>query len=82
MGTRRRGAGPWAYTPSAAWSLEQAVDAELTVHLVPVDDLRPHRVHHDQHCWCCPESNVDNNVEHIAMDQRDRYQHGGDLVPH
>ena len=44
-------------------------------HLVPIDDLREHRVETDERCWCNP-CDDDGAIVHNSMDGREKYEHG------
>jgi hypothetical protein len=54
-------------------------------HVYPVNDLREHVTDGGTcECWCRPEvEEVEGNalVIHNSMDQRERYEPGGDLKP-
>lgn len=50
------------------------VDGYITqFHIVPVQDIKPHNLHHD--CWCKPREDewTDDMWIHIAMDNREWY---------
>lgn len=51
-------------------------------HIIPLGDLRPHELDTDNTCWCRPEWTDDGEVDHKALDQRERYAEGGDLHVH
>ena len=43
------------------------------IHVLPIDDLKPHEEKED--CWCKP--NVEDGVAvHNAMDKREEYENG------
>lgn len=44
-------------------------------HVVPINDLRDHRVESDEQCWCKPRIE-DGVVVHNSMDQRELYETG------
>lgn len=51
------------------------------IHVYPVNDLREHVTDGDD-CWCQPTIDEHGIVIHNALDQRERYEPGGDLKPH
>ncbi len=55
------------------WAL---LEVGVEIHVVPVDDLRPHEP--AATCWCHPEEEGDEpcNWAHNSLDGRDAYEDG------
>lgn len=74
--------------------LPWVIDADthpLDIHVMPLEDLRPHTA--TRECWChpveeereltCPDG-VDRGMEvfvHVALDARDQYEPDGGPLP-
>lgn len=52
------------------------------LHIIPIGDLREHEP--SIGCWCRPteDDETDDLWIHHALDQRERYENGEDLLPH
>lgn len=55
--------------------LYEAEDSDY-VHIVPIDDLREHRI--NIRCWCKPTRDTEEPFLfiHHALDQREKYESG------
>ena len=51
-------------------------DCGRNIHVVPLNDLRPHDV--ENPCWCVPTHNLDEPcvLIHHAMDRREEHENG------
>lgn len=59
------------------WQVDDSQPVD--VHVIPLDDFRPHDA--ARTCWCHPDEEIDNAcvVTHHAMDGRERHENGAPL---
>lgn len=46
------------------------------LHVVPVNDLRPHSTDSDVTCWCKPTEDEPGVIVHNSMDGREHFETG------
>lgn len=53
---------------------DNIIGKEISIHLVPNDDYRPHDL--DESCWCKPVEEEPSYFLHNSLDGREAYEEG------
>lgn len=46
------------------------------LHVIPINDLRPHSTDSDAQCWCNPTEDEPGVIVHNSMDDREQFETG------